>query len=487
MTIRRKILISTILMVCVPVVFAFILWFGYIKISEINTSVSDMNRYLYVYESGISQIDFSKLSEQPDSSPDELPDVNKKIISELNDMGYHIEVIKDDNVIFSNLTEEDRETVLHIYPVNPKVTKRLLQAENKIVINDSINNTDGQYDLTSVYDKDLIDTGTFQSIIPIYMLQPSSIFIFVIVLLMVTILTGVLLSQWLGTSVLRPLEIIRSGAKEIAGGNLDTVIKHDFNDEFGDVCKDFDTMRSILNENESAKNEADSKRRLLLSGISHDIRSPLTSIKGYAMGLKDGIANTEEKKQHYYDAILTKSDDIERMTISLSELIKLEDVDKCFHLEEESTDAFITEMLNEHSSYLHDKDVEVQFEPDARDMSVLLDKKELPRVFMNLFENTIKYRNTNRSKVLIKTTLDNINDTVIIDYIDDGPGVAPDALPHIFDTFFRADKARTNPANGSGLGLAIVKRIIEGHNGKVEAVSQNGLDIKITLPVARED
>ena len=102
---------------------------------------------------------------------------------------------------------------------------------------------------------------------------------------------------------------------------------------------------------------------------------------------------------------------------------------------------------------------------------------------MNLFENTVRYRVSDRSRVKLSVTSG--ADNLEIRFCDDGPGVDPRHLDHLFESFYRADESRTNPGKGSGLGLAVVKRIIEGHGGSIYAVSENGLCIVMSIPMKK--
>ena len=231
------------------------------------------------------------------------------------------------------------------------------------------------------------------------------------------------------------------------------------------------------------KQRYEQQQRDRLRGITHDLRSPLTSIKGYAMGIKDGIANTPEKRTRYCDAILTRADDLERLTGSLSLLVKMDTGSSFLHLERVNLDEYIKQFLSEKEAWLVDRKVDVRYRTDAPGAEVKLDIREMQRVFMNLLENTVRYRTADCSKVDIEVRQNTEN--VEIRFSDDGPGVGKQHLEHIFETLYRADKSRTAPEKGSGVGLAVVKRIIEGQGGQVEATSENGLCITMTLPSAK--
>jgi signal transduction histidine kinase len=150
------------------------------------------------------------------------------------------------------------------------------------------------------------------------------------------------------------------------------------------------------------------------------------------------------------------------------------------HLERVNLDEYIKQFLSEKEAWLVDRKVDVRYRTDAPEAEVELDIREMQRVFMNLLENTVRYRTADCSKVDIEVRQNTEN--VEIRFSDDGPGVGRRHLNRLFEPFYKEDKARTTPEKGSGIGLTIVKRIIEGHGGQVSASSEGGLCITMTLP-----
>ena len=163
------------------------------------------------------------------------------------------------------------------------------------------------------------------------------------------------------------------------------------------------------------------------------MRSPLTSIKGYAHGLKDGIAKTDEKKIFYYNAILSRTSDMENMVERLYELLRFDIVIKIMRLEKGNLGRFITDFLLEKKFFLEENSVEIISEIDDS-ICVNYDGFEMKRLFINLIENTIKYRNSSHSIVKIKLSQKNGNCELI--YKDNGPGVGNEYLEKIFEIFF---------------------------------------------------
>lgn len=190
-------------------------------------------------------------------------------------------------------------------------------------------------------------------------------------------------------------------------------------------------MRMQLREAKEKQKLYEEERRELLRGISHDLRSPLTSIKGYAIGLKDGIADTEEKRRRYYDAILTRADDLERLTGSLSLLVRLENDNSILQPEKVCLDEYIRQFLTEKEPWINEQMIDVLYHTEDAAAEVLLDIREMQRVFMNLFENTARYRESDHSTVDI-AVLQRVSE-VEIRFTDDGSGVSTKYLKHLFE------------------------------------------------------
>ena len=334
--------------------------------------------------------------------------------------------------------------------------------------------------ITCVYNRERVDRGVEDSQTMLYIVPKGLSQIFFISAVICFAVITLIASQRIGKAVLVPLRELKRGAVQVAEGNLDDRIAYEGKDEFEEVCQAFDDMRYKLKESGEKIARYEEQRKEMLAGISHDLRSPLTSIKGYAMGLRDGIAKTEEMKRRYCDAILTRTGDLERLTESLSLLVRLERDGSWLRLERVCLDEYIRQLLEEKQAWLGEQKVDVTYRTDAPEAEVKLDIREMQRVFMNLFDNTVRYRTSESSNVVIDVKQG--SGEVKISFADDGPGVGPKHIDHIFESFYRADESRTSPEKGSGIGLAVVKQIIEGQGGQIHASSENGLRIEMTLP-----
>ncbi len=490
MTLRRKIILSNLFMIVIPVILLFVLWGSWLTLnggaglrpisraSKDGDSLGAAQNILYLYEAELSDMDWTVVALPGENGADIVLSPEKERIEELNSLGYHLQVDSEEALLFSNLDDHDR-TALDAAETGAKGA--MLWSGDSIIIRDSFLLGEETCVLTAVYQADRSDHGVAGSMVPMYMVSTNVLWTFLIIAAVSIALTCFLLSRWLRRSILEPLETLKQGADRIAENDLDHAVVYDKADEFGDVVSQFERMRLQLRQTGQERETYERDRRELLGGVSHDLRSPLTSIKGYALGLRDGIADTEEKRQRYYQAILTRTEDLERLTGSLSVLVNLENGSSVLRMEKVELNQFLTRFLQEKLPYLEENKVKLDVQSSACRVPVQLDPTEMKRVLTNLLENTVRHRGSQPSNVRLRLS---VKDTsAVIDYLDDGPGVPAEHLDHLFESFYRVDSARTKPEQGSGLGLAIVKRIVEGHGGTTEAYLDGGLGIRITLPL----
>lgn len=281
--------------------------------------------------------------------------------------------------------------------------------------------------------------------------------------------------------LLLPLQQLSLAAKAIQYGNYNIVVDHHSHDEIGQVCESFRTMQSYLKTTIAERVHANTNRKILFSGIAHDLRTPLTAIMGYTEALQLGLGKTEEKRNLYLNSISTCADDLSKLIDELSLYNKLSTSRIICHLQPTNFSQVIHNFIEEDEDYLLSRQVHVTYDMDDT-LTAMLDEKEFQRIIFNLLANTIKYRNKDTSEVLI--SLKPKGDYAEFSYEDDGPGVPTEKLSHIFEAFYRTDEARSKTSNGSGLGLAIVAEIITAHKGRYRAVNQHGLKLIFEIPLA---
>ena len=206
-------------------------------------------------------------------------------------------------------------------------------------------------------------------------------------------------------------------------------------------------------------------------------------------GLRDGIANTEEKKRRYYDAIRTRTEDLAELIDNLSLFSRFDRGEYHYSMERIDFGGFVNSFFKEHEiEFKNNRLSLVKTVWERKNLFIQGDRQQLKRVLGNLIDNTIKYREKPES--VVTAALYTADGRLYLELSDDGPGVPEEERDKIFDTFFRGDKARQNPGNGSGLGLSIVKEIMKGHGGSIraeEGVGGKGLKFVMEFPLDRDE
>lgn len=494
MTLKKKIMISNIMIIVVPVILLLILLGIFIHThsgmymdpmkdsTDGSGSMYGVQYTLYLYENLLSDLDLEADLQSDHDAPDLLYPTQVRKIQELSEMGFHLQIFSGSELLFVNMDENDLRYLEKSTEKAAGSKESIDCFDDVIIIRDKIERDHKIYFVNAVYDEKRVNIGMQESLLPVYTVSPQLLFGFLLIVSASIIITGFFLTSWLNRSVIQPLEILTYGAKEISDGNLNTQIEYDRCDEFGVVCHEFDQMRIRLRASEEERERYEEKKKNLMIGISHDLRSPLTSIKGYTEGLRDGIANTEEKKERYYHAILTKTDEMKHLLESMSLLVRLDHPEYKYRLQKVSINEFLSQFISEEADFAEKNHVMIGYTCHATDTEVYADIHEMRRVFVNLLENAVKYRTKDSSVIQIDVRENTDSETVEIRFSDNGPGVDEEQLAYLFDSFFRSDQSRIKPENGSGLGLAVVKSIVEGHKGSVKAYNDNGLGILITLP-----
>lgn len=292
-------------------------------------------------------------------------------------------------------------------------------------------------------------------------------------------LTNILVSYHFSRRILKPLRNLQSAAAEISRGNLDQAIVEEGDQEIQALCRDLELMRLKLKDSVYSQLKYEDNRKMIISSISHDLKTPVTSIKGYVEGILDGIANTPEKMERYLKTISLKAHQVDQMIDDLLLYAKLDLNQIPFDFEKTDIGEYLKLCLLESEPELESSHIKVSLHIDLpQKQFVSLDRARMKRVIVNILDNSRKYMNKEQGeiKILLRDTFTSL----IIELRDNGSGVSEGDLPHIFDRFYRSDKARSK---GSGLGLAIAKQIVEGHKGRIWAVShgEEGTSIMISL------
>ena len=292
------------------------------------------------------------------------------------------------------------------------------------------------------------------------------------IIIVILVVTAAILMLWIYAGISVPLNKLRNATHKIAEGNLNFTMEVTGEDEISDLCRDFEEMRKRLLESTEQKLEYDQESKELISNISHDLKTPLTAIKGYVEGIMDGVADTPEKMDRYIRTIYNKTNDMDRLINELNFYSKIEANRIPYTFSKINVKDYFEDCVEEMGIELESKGFAFSYKNEVEDdVEVIADAEQIKRVINNIISNSVKYMDKSDPKIDIRVK--DVGDFVQIEIKDNGRGIGTKELPNIFERFYRADASR-HSAGGSGIGLSIVKKIIEDHGGKIWASSTLG-------------
>lgn len=465
----------------------------YYNITSENTSTIDILANPFNILHNITFEDYRRLKKVVDSNPDKLLDkkflatenarLQKKesfLIVVENGSYFYIGSQKGlEKLSYLPLTNEYNQKYDYVTCIDHKSSCLIKEASFLFS-----NKTQGQFFIVTNYSK-LVPRWT------------ASIREMVIAFLIILLTTAIILVLWIYESIVRPINILRIATMQIGQGNLDTPISSTSSDEIGQLCHDFDEMRIRLKDMIEKSIASDENTREIISSISHDLKTPVTAIKGYTEGIIDGVADTPEKQKKYLQTIYAKANDITYLIDELSLFSKVERNSLAYNFIPVNLNDYFTDCISDVSLDLESKNISVEYiNTTDKATNVLVDTEQLKRVIHNIIDNAAKYMDKPKGHITIRITdvepvpaepplyrqiKDDGTDLipqsppeefVQVEITDNGPGIDEKDLPHIFERFFRADASRNSSKRGSGIGLSIVKLIITEHGGEIWAESE---------------
>lgn len=283
-----------------------------------------------------------------------------------------------------------------------------------------------------------------------------------------------LLLLWVYHGVSARIDILAKAADNIREGNLDVEVNVKGHDELAVVGDAFEEMRLQLKADQLEKIRAENNQKQLISNIAHDLKTPLTAIRGYAEGLRDGVANTPEKQDAYLRTIQSKAEEIDRLINELTMYSKLDMNDIPYNYRILSVRDYFVDISEEIGVDMESQGVELEFHNYVpEDTMLVADPEQLGRAIHNVVSNSVKYHGD--APLRIQLRIKDVGDFIQVEIEDNGRGIPSKDLPHIFDRMYRGDASRTSAIRGSGIGLSIVKKIIEAQGGQVWATSEENI------------
>lgn len=290
--------------------------------------------------------------------------------------------------------------------------------------------------------------------------------------------TGGILVMWVYRSILQPLHKMQEATKQIRDGNLDFTLEVDNDDEIGMLCQDFEEMRLRLKESADEKLQYDKESKELISNISHDLKTPITAIKGYVEGIQDGVASSPEKIGKYIRTIYNKANDMDRLIDELTFYSKIDTNKIPYNYSKINVSEYFGDCIEEVGLDMETRGIELgYFNYVDEVVTIIADAEQMKRVINNIIGNSLKY--LDKKKGILNIRIKDDGDFIQIVIEDNGKGIAPKDIPYIFDRFYRTDSSRNSAQGGSGIGLSIVKKIIEDHGGRIWATSKEGIGTEV--------
>ncbi len=486
MTIKNRFITTYISAIAVTLISVFLI-FSVVSYSTLGQVPSLKTIYSilttkhpFTEEERESFLDMQKyVKNSPDLLEPPLHDETKKVIQDIESKNLNIVIRKGNEITYHSHTLRTSSLYVHI----PEYDESNLDSAGTVDNNGRFYNyikynfmyKDGTYGDFMILKR---QNNLFEFFIRwgIWMI----LFIFILALLIFWFI-----SKRLSKTVITPLINLEKDARYLVNQNGE-LTENPFSDstkgakEVEQLKESLYQMWGDLQESRKVQKKYEENRKELMANISHDLKTPITSILGYVEGLQENIANTPEKRENYLETIHEKSLILNELIDELFLYSKL-DIDSLnLNYSKINFISYLQKYVDELS---WTDDVRVMTHFPEKDIYVMLDVSYFDRVMQNLIQNSLKFRSSAHD-LQLTFTLTQTDEGIKFTFEDNGIGIADEDIPHVFDRLYRSDKSRSSQIKGSGLGLSIVKQIIEQHKGSiyVESTLSKGTRFIIILP-----
>ncbi len=299
----------------------------------------------------------------------------------------------------------------------------------------------------------------------------------------VTIIIALTIAYYVSKSITSPIRRMQRAAERIAGGDFDSRVKVKSKDELGQLAKSLNVMADELQQQIEDLKKMDTIRTDFVANVSHELKTPLTLIKGYIETLEGRALNDKEKSRRFIAIIKENADRLENIINDLLSLSEMELSRDCLNKARFDLKSQIDDIALGFGHSLEAKGITLNVDVQGEDFTIEADSDKIEHVFVNLLDNAIKYTEPG-GRIDISIREDAEDATVIVE--DNGIGIAREHIDRVFERFYRVDKARSRQLGGTGLGLGIAKHIVAAHNGKIRIESQAGKGTKVFVTLPRE-
>lgn len=295
----------------------------------------------------------------------------------------------------------------------------------------------------------------------------------VVAIICILCLTSMMLTKWIQKSVFSPINELNVAMRKIKEGNFDYTLNTDAKGEIGDLYRDYEDMRLRLKESAEEKEQNEQRNKELISNISHDLKTPITAIKGYVEGIMDGVADTPEKVDKYIKTVYNKANDMDKLINELAVYSGIDNNRIPYNFHRINVVEYFEDCVEEVGLDLESLNIRLNYSNMVDpDVIVIADPEQMKKVINNIISNSVKYMDKSQ-KIIDIRVLDEA-DSIRVEIEDNGKGIAQKDIQNIFERFYRTDASRNSAQGGSGIGLSIVKKIIEDHGGYIWATSREG-------------
>ena len=472
MKFKTRLMVTSIVIVLLPLMLtcaAFLLISGHIEDAEGEFGFLDVNKVPFTY----TIENYSRITEEilhevkmqiaSDSARLEDKEYLEGITSKLNSKFSFIIVRKGDSIYYTGNTNAAKK----IFRALPEYGNEMPDTETgyyynnmkKLVKQVDVEFTDG-------------DKGSFFVVSGVNSLISRNVLRnMIIAFILVLIFTSLVLTQWIQKGIFTPINQLDIAMQNIAEGNLEYMLTTEEKGEIGELYRNYEDMRLRLKESTDEKFEHEQRNKELISNISHDLKTPITAIKGYVEGIMDGVADTPEKMNKYIKTIYDKANDMDRLINELTTYSGIDNNRIPYNFRRINVADYFGDCVEEVGLDLESKNIQLNYDDLVETSTqIIADPEQMKRVINNIIGNSVKYMDKEQGIIDIRI-LDEV-DSIRVEIEDNGMGIAAKDLPNVFERFYRTDASRNSSKGGSGIGLSIVKKIIEDHGGYIWATSK---------------
>lgn len=482
MKIKSKLFISFFIVIFIPIILAFAVFTAFQKVQtrtiEQSYGIRDTEGYTLISSvqmlNRMTEETFNQLLFDCKERREALEDLTylSQLNEDLQDSNSYLVVTKEGTVIFNGGVENEELLLTLPVDVAPEDVKNVTSYvdNDRDVLVKRI-----EFKFSNQQRGNAYIVTDFEDMVPEVRSLFAKIGISIVIILL---FTACMMIIWIYSSLITPLKKLQVAAENIKNGNLDFLVDVGGEDEIGQLGVAFEEMRLRLKDNAEEKLSDERESRALISNIAHDLKTPITAVKGYSEGILDGVANTPEKVDKYVRTIYNKANEMDTLINELTLYSKIDANRIPYNFAKINVSDYFQDCVEEIGLDLEAKGIGLMYYNYVdSDVQIIADPEQLRRVVNNIISNSIKYMN--KQSGFINIRIKDVGDFIQVELEDNGRGIAQRDLPYIFDRFFRADASRNSATGGSGIGLSIVKKIIDDHGGKIWATSKE--DVGTTM------